>query len=152
MTPPRLSVLVLLALAACDGQSAEVDPLSPDLIALDALSQDPDALIGTWDLVASLNAETGMLSTPATTGWRETWTFRRDGTVTIATGTGGSQTSRDTAYRVARRTYPNGTQDARARLLLGGADGYSQDFGTAGDVLVLDSTPVDGPQSRYRRR
>ena len=140
---PRFALVALLALAACDGSGADLDPFSADLIDLDALSQDPDALVGTWDLVATLNAETGVV----TAGADESVTFRRDGTATFTT----SRSVREVTYRVARRTYPNGTQDRRPSLQFD--DGtYSEDFGTAGDLLVLDSTPVDGPQSRYRRR
>ena len=145
MTLPRLSLVALVALAACDGASVEVDPLSPDLIDLRALSQDPDALIGTWDLVASLNPEGGTLTTPAQTGRTEAWTFRRDGTVTTVFG-GDQVLVRD--YRVARRP---GRGSGRATIEFDGG-GYGEDFGMAGDVLVLDSSPVDGPQSRYRRR
>ena len=132
-----------LVLAACDGSATDFDPFTTDLIDLDALSQDPEALIGTWDLAASLNAETGVV----TAGGSESVTFRRDGTATFDSGRG----TREVTYRVERRTYANGTRDARPSLQFDGG-GYGEDFGTAGDLLVLDSTPVDGPQSRYRRR
>ena len=143
---PRLLplALALLALAACDSQPAEFDPLSPDPISLDALSQDPGALVGTWDLVASLNAETGVL-TRATEGFEQSVTFRADGTATFAYG----RSTREATYSVVRRA--NGTRDARPILEFDGGDS-SEYFGTAGDLLVLDSTIVDGPQSRYVRR
>ena len=144
----RLAVpALLLALAACDGSSDPIDPLSPDPIDLRTLSQDPAALVVTWDLVASLNAETGVLTRP-TDADRENLTLRADGTATLAYGDDRCETT----YRVRRRTYGNGTRDALPSLLFGEGAGFGEYFGTAGDVLVLDSTPVDGPQSRYRRR
>lgn len=132
-----LPLLALLALAACDGsESGGADPFSPDLIDLRTLSQDPAALIGTWELVAYI-PESGDLFTTLITGRRETWTFRRDGTVT---------------------TVFDGDQILERRYRVQGGNlqfdegGYGEDFGTAGDVLVLDSTSVDGSQKRYRRR
>ena len=150
MRLPLFAVLAL-SLAACDGGVADVDPLTPDFISVSELSQDPDDLVGTWELVAEVYYETidgRPLVSPASGSDVETWTFDRDGTAMRTEN--GAIVYRST-WRVVRQRAENGTRSERPSLLLGDGD-YSEEFGTAGDVLVLDRTPYDGPQSRYRLR
>ena len=145
-----VAVLALLTLAACDTAAPEIDPFSPDLIDLATLSQDADDLVGTWDLVAEAYYQTvdGRPVVSRSSDGAETWTFRADGTATrVQVG----DFVLETSYRVAPRDYDNGAQSDRPVLLFGDG-GNSEDFGVADDVLVFDNTPVDGPQSRYRRR
>ena len=139
-----------LSLTACDSASdLDLDPID-----LDGLSQDPTALVGTWDWVASVSYftldGTPALSTPASTGRSLTYVFDADGTVQITGFEQRATFARETTYTVERRTYGNGTTATRPSLRFG--DGGSEEFGTSGDLLVLDSTPVDGPQMRFRKR
>ena len=155
-----LLIGLVFALAACDSAGPDtaessrvpIDPLQLDYIDLNELSQDPDSLVGTWDWVASVTyftaGPTPHLSTPDSLGYTQTLVFEDDGTVAFYED---GDLVRETTYTVARRTYGNGTQDARPSLRFEDG-GYGEDFGVGGDLLVLDSTPVDGPQSRYRRR
>ncbi len=162
---PRLAlVLLLLALSACDTggparATSDLDLLTPEPIDWRALSQNPASLIGTWDWVSSLSGEAPIpgttpqevgtaVLTPESSGRTETWIFRADGT---ATRLENGEVVFESGYRVRPRAYWNWTEDDFASIQFGD-DGYGLDFGTDGDALILDSTPVDGPQSRYRRR
>ena len=155
----RIALLlpVVLLVAACDTTgptraevSTDFDPYRLTPIPLDSLSQEADPLIGTWEWVASVNYFTPSgpaLSTPESAGRSQSWTFRADGQALYYEN---DELVREVTYEVSPRTYGNGTSETRPSLRFDG--GYGEDFGTAGDLLVLDSTPVDGPQSRYRRQ
>lgn len=150
-------VALLAALVACDstapiqaGLNTDFDPYQLEPIPLDSLSQDASALIGTWQWVASVNYFTPngpTLRTPESADRTQSWTFSADGRATYRED---GEVVRATTYEVTRRTYGNGTTETRPSLRLG--EGYGNDFGIRGDLLVLDSTPVDGPQERYRRK
>lgn len=159
------SLALLLGLTACDTASparvtSDLDLLTPEVIDWRTLSQDPDALVGTWDWVSSIGAEGfipgedgptfgEVVLTPESTGRTETWIFRADGTATILTN---GEVTFERAYQVRGRG-PNdeGTEDPYVSIQFE-SGGYGLDFGTDGDVLILDDMAVDGPQSRYRRR
>lgn len=150
-----VSLALLLGISACDtadSARADLNLLTPEVIDWRTLSQDPADLVGTWELVASIYGETidgrEVVVTPESSGRTETWTFRADGT---ATQSRNGEVVFESDYRVARRAYFNWTEDDYASILFGD-DGYGEDFGVARDVLILDRTPFDGPQSRYRRR
>jgi len=136
----RLALLASLALtlAACDS--------GLDLIDVDvaALSHDPAALVGMWDLTTVTGSGYG--SPPETTrpSYSERFTFREDGTVQIEL----DGEVQETTYDVRRLDYGNGTQSDTPYLFLGDR---TERFGLDGDRLYLDSREVDGPLNEYER-
>ena len=134
---------LVLALGACDTTAdlAEVDVRD--------LSQDPAALVGTWEWEGSTYYYTvsgePVTETPASTGSTERYTFRGDGTVEIVR----DRAVRTEAYEVRRLTYGNGTESDTPHLFLGGRP---TPFGVDGRRLYIDDRAVDGPLSQYRKR
>ncbi len=137
-------LLALVVLAACD--TTAVDPGPVDVR---DLSQEPGALVGTWDWESSTYYYTAtgapVTQTPETTGHTETYVFEADGTVEVYRD---GALERTETYEVKRRVYGNGTESDRPLLFIGEHDVA---FGIDGDLLVFDDTPVDGPLARYRR-
>ena len=143
----RLIALVsLLAVAACDTSGAarlDIDTAK--------LSQDPAALVGTWDLVS---ITTSGFSFPAQTfpvsrsGSSETLVFRDDGSARVQR----DSTAEETTYEVV--TYPFEYAEGRFRqaayLRIG--EFRKESFGIDGDRLYFDDRPKDGDLREYRRR
>ena len=129
------SLALLLTLAACD-----TGPVDLGALRVDALSQDPDALIGTWDLVSLTTGDPVGTSAPRRT---DTYTFRADGTATRVYDGGAPE---ETTWEVRYTGY---LADAPPRLYIGDRSEY---FGIDGDRLYFDDRPVDGPLSEYARR
>ena len=125
-----LALAALLALAACD------TPADLASIRLDALSHDPAALVGTWDLVSVTSSGFGgPVETVAVAPGTETYTFRADGTF------------EHVREGVAQATGTYEVEGASLRL----GDG-ARWFGIDGDRLYFDFRPMDGPLQAYRRR
>lgn len=149
---------LVLLLAACD--TTGIDPVSStpdptlgsDPIDLSTLSQDAKALIGVWEWMESVSYFTAsgepVRVTPESTGRTVRWMFSETGRAYYYEN---GELVRETTYEVRQRSYGNGQTDALPSIQFGD-DGYGLDFGIEGDMLVLDSRPVDGPQSRFKRK
>ena len=150
MTRAVALAALALSLAACDTFAGR------DLTDLRVgdLSQDPAALVGTWEL-ATLTGSGECLgecrqTVPASArGVAETLTFSADGTFEQVATFQQTETTREGPYAVRRIDYGNGTQSDRPALFL---DGQPEDFGLEGDRLYLDNRPADGELREYRRR
>ena len=142
MTARFALLSVLLAFSACD--TAQDDDL---LDGLD-LTQDPAALVGTWDLSATQSS--GEMGPPVVTrgsGLRftDTYSFRADGTYEHVYGGGTVHSGR---YEVRRYEFEGRPTEIPYLFL----DGDSRWFGIAGDRLFFDDRPVDGDLREYARR
>ena len=135
---------LVLALGACDttAELAEVDVRD--------LSQDPAALVGTWEWEGSTYFYTvsgePVAQTPASTDSTETLAFRTDGFVEIVQR---GEVAAVEAYEIRRLAYGNGTESDTPHLFVGGRP---TPFGIDGRRLYIDDRAVDGPLSQYRKR
>ena len=136
-----ITLLSLLAVAACDTGGA--DPFDRA-----NLSQDPAALVGTWDLAFSTNSgEWGppVRRSVSTLGYTETYAFRADGTFERASD---GETVQSGRYEVRRYEFEGRPTEIPYLFL----DGRSRWFGIAGDRLFFDYRIMDGDLREYRRR
>jgi len=132
----------LSALPACDTVGSGL--LDPQEVRLSELSQDPAALVGTWQLATvtpsgeCYTENCTRTRSAAEAGWSERIVFRVDGMAEVfRNGVAGEAV----AYRVDSETPP-------ARLVLGAR---RELFGVAGDQLFLDDRYIDGSLLEFRR-
>lgn len=132
----RIALALLLVLAAgCDSTDPAPEPIDPGF-----LVDDPALLVGTWDWVESTFYYTvngPAISTPATTGWSATFTFRADSTY-VYQSNGGPPSS--------------GMYTVHHRAVYGEDDLWLGDYGVNERYLLLSTSAVDGPDVLYRRR
>lgn len=137
------TTLLALSFVGCDS-------LGP--VEFDALSHDPAALVGTWDLVSYWSYWSGSREAedPRDHGWNETWTFSADGTVEVAIDSENYDRSAVSPYEVV---FESGRTPY---LALGGQAVESRGeygFGIDGGRLILLSRAIaDAPEQVYRRR
>ena len=150
MTRALAAAALVFSLAACDTFAGR------DLTDLRVgdLSQDPAALVGTWELetiTGSGECRSECFGTvPASDRQTsERLTFTADGTFEQVVRAQRSEWRQAGPYEVRRIEYGNGTQSERPVLFL---DGRPVEFGTDGDRLYVDDRPVDGDLREYHRR
>ena len=143
MTRSLLATAVLLSLVGCDSAG----PLDPLEVNVHELSQDPAALVGTWDLTTETTS--GQLGPPVTvpvTRFVSMLAFLEDGTFERSDAAGVVETSTWEVRRIPRNDGVPGTVGI---LYIGDR---RESFGVEGDQLFFDSRPMDGPLLEYRRR
>ncbi len=151
MTRVLAAAVLVLSLAACDSDGADRDLTA---LRVGDLSQDPAALVGTWEL-ATLTGSGECLgdcqrTVPASARQRsETLTFSADGTFEQVAFVQRAMMRREGPYEVRRIDYDNGTQSEDSVLFL---DGRPESFGLEGDRLYFDDRPVDGELSEFVRQ
>ena len=144
MRKSALLALAFLGIVGCDSMGP---------VDFDSLSHDPEALVGTWDLVGEWSyGRTGSRDEddPRELGWHETWTFSADGTAELVIDS-------ETYSRAVPSTYEIVERAGRRPFLLIGSEsaegGWGYWFGIDGDRLVLlDRQIADSPEQVYRRR
>ena len=141
---PYVLLLAALALAACDAGHDLAD------LRIDGFSQDPEALVGTWDLISVTTP--GQFEAPRTIPAEpgdETLAFRADGTLRIERD--GRETDETTwAVVVYPFEYEEGRFRDAAYLQIG--EHRKESFGVDGDRLYFDDRPRDGGLHEYARR
>ena len=140
--------LLLLLVAGCS--LFDDDEESPLCAFVDTyrFSKDTSLVVGTWDWVYSnQNSFRGpcIKYGPRTEGYSMSMVFTADGEMT-----------RSQAGEVVEegRYYfeESGLDETGASIYIGEGDGAPLRFGVSTDTLILDRSPVDGPQEIYVRR